>query len=276
MRGSEPDDVHLDCPTLTADEVTGAVYGARPGDEHDHRHTTNGSSPHRADNVQRLPNAPTNGSAPDDVYLDVPTLRVHEVKFELDDLRARVSLDAAVLKLLTLHVGADVELGRVKLTIRGVEAQAQLRVRLDNVAEILGRVMTTIDRNPQILEHLLADVGTAVKSIGTGTGQALEHVGAGADRAIGEIGRGAGSAVQDVGRGAGSAVQDVGRGAGSAVHDVGSGAASAVQDVAASTGATVEKLGHATASATGELGAAAPIVTQAEREGDAEHHVDRP
>jgi hypothetical protein len=271
MRGSEPDDVHLNCPTLTTSEVAGAVYGARHGDEHDHRHDTNGSPPHWADNVQRRPNAPTNGSAPDDVYLDVPTLRVDEVEFELDDLRARVSLDAAVLKLLTLHVGADVELGRVKLTIRGVEAQAQLRVRLDNVAEILGRVMTTIDRNPQILEHLLADVGTAVKSIGTGTGQALEHVGAGADRAIGEIGRGAGSAVQDVGRGAGSAVQDVGRGAGSAVHDVGSGAASAVQGVAASTGATVQDLGHATASATGELGAAAPIVTESEREGKTDH-----
>jgi hypothetical protein len=187
------------------------------------------------------------------VFLDVPKLNVEEIVFELDDLRARVSLDAAVLRLLTLHVGADVELGKVNLTIRGVEAQAQLRVRLDNVSEILGRVMTTLDRNPQILEHLVEDVGTAVKGVGAGTAHALEHVGQGADRALGEIGSGAGAAVHDVGRGAGAAVHDVGTGAGAAVRDVGSGAGAAVHEVGTATGSAVEDVGHETATTTRQL-----------------------
>ncbi|MFI9810068.1 hypothetical protein ACIHEJ_38210 [Streptomyces sp. NPDC052301] len=47
-----------------------------------------------------------------------------------------VALQAEVLDLLKLNVGADVTPGRVPLGISGVEAQAQLKVRLDNVALI--------------------------------------------------------------------------------------------------------------------------------------------
>jgi hypothetical protein len=145
-----------------------------------------------------------------DVFLDVPTLIVDELKFELDDLRARVSLEAAVLDLLKLNIGADAQLGRVSLTIKRVEAQAQLRVHLDNVAEIVGRVMTTVDRNPQILEELLKSVGTTVESVGSGAGRALEQVGSGAERALGEIGRGTGAAVEGVGTGTGSVLAGLG------------------------------------------------------------------
>src|SRR3954453_12807943 len=72
-----------------------------------------------------------------DVLLDVPVVKVDEINFELEDLRARVSLQAEVLDLLQLNVGADVSLGRVALEIKGVEAQALLKVRLDNVAAIV-------------------------------------------------------------------------------------------------------------------------------------------
>ncbi len=64
-----------------------------------------------------------------DVLLDVPVVKVDEINFELEDLRARVSLQAEVLDLLKLNVGADVALGRVGLEIKGVEAQALLKVR---------------------------------------------------------------------------------------------------------------------------------------------------
>ena len=73
-----------------------------------------------------------NGKIPD-VLLDVPVVKVDEINFELNDLRAQVSLHAKVLDLVELSVGADVYLGRVKLVIKGVEAQALLKVRLDNV-----------------------------------------------------------------------------------------------------------------------------------------------
>ncbi|WP_079125209.1 hypothetical protein [Streptomyces lushanensis] len=140
---------------------------------------------------------------PSDVYLDVPTLNIEEINLEVEDLSARVSLRAEVLDLLRLQVGADVELGRVQLDIKGVEAQAQLKVRLGNVAAIVNRVLTTIDRNPQILEQLTRGVGAAVQEVGTG-----------ARHAVGELGRGAGRAVEDVGRGVRETVGDVGDTAG--------------------------------------------------------------
>ena len=124
------------------------------------------------------------GGAPGepDVLLDVPVVKVDEINFELNDLRAQVTLRPKVLDLVGLSVGADVYLGRVKLQILGVEAQALLKVRLDNVVAILDRVLTTIDRNPQIIEKLAESVGSAVEDVGAGAALAVEDVGRGAGR----------------------------------------------------------------------------------------------
>ena len=108
-----------------------------------------------------------NGKIPD-VLLDVPVVKVDEINFELNDLRAKVNLFAKVLDLVELSVGVDAYLGRVKLVIKGVEAQALLKVRLDNVTAIIDRVLTTIDRNPQIVEKLVESVGSAVEDVGQG------------------------------------------------------------------------------------------------------------
>ena len=78
-------------------------------------------------------------SAEHDVLLDVPQLRVEEIILEVEDLRAHVSVQADVLNLLRLSIGADVQLGGVHLEIKGVEAQALLKVRLNKVAEIINR-----------------------------------------------------------------------------------------------------------------------------------------
>ncbi|GAA2438426.1 hypothetical protein GCM10010191_61990 [Actinomadura vinacea] len=159
----------------------------------------------------RAPAEPVRDGDPD-VLLDVPELRVDEITLEVENLRARVSLQAEVLDLLKLNVGADVVLGKVDLTVKGVAAQALLKVRLDNVARIIERVLETIDANPQILENVTRSVGLA-----------LEDVGGGAGRAVDEIGHGTGHAVRDVGGGAGRAVQDIGTGAGQGVRDIGAG-----------------------------------------------------
>src|SRR5918994_1226943 len=189
-----------------------------------------------------------------DVLLDVPVVKVDELNLEVEELRARVSLRAEVLDLLKLNVGADVFIGHVGLEIKGVEAQALLKVRLDNVARILDRVLTTIDRNPQLLEGLVEGTGTAIAKIGEGAGSAVEDVGDGAGSAVAELGEGAGSAVEDVGEGAGSAVEDVGKGAGSAVEDVGEGAGSAVEDVGDGAGSAVEDVGDGAGSAVEDVG----------------------
>lgn len=143
-----------------------------------------------------------------DVFLDVPVVKVDEIELEVEDLRASVSLQAEVLDLLKLKVGADVELGRVGLTIKGVEAEARLRVRLDNVREIIARVLKTIDANPQILEH-----------VARGVESSLEEVSSGAGEAAGALGRGTGGAVKDLGQGVGEAVEDVGEAAADLVED---------------------------------------------------------
>jgi hypothetical protein len=148
-----------------------------------------------------------------DVLLDVSELRVDEVSLEVDDLRARVSLDANVLELLKLHVGVDAELGRVQLTIKGVEAKVLLKVRLDNVARILDRVLDTIDKNPDIIEHLTTRIGQAAEGVGTDAGRAVGELGTGAGSAVGEVVETAGTAV-------GETVDEVGRAAGQTVDDV--------------------------------------------------------
>lgn len=103
---------------------------------------------------------------PSDVFLDVPALHVDKLDLEVDDLEAHVSLQAEVLDLLKLNVGADVRLGRVQLGIEGVDVQAQLKVRLHHIAAVVTRLLATVDRNPQILEQLTRGVGAAVEDVG--------------------------------------------------------------------------------------------------------------
>ncbi|MDT0615686.1 hypothetical protein [Streptomyces lancefieldiae] len=205
-----------------------------------------------------------------DVYLDVPQLKVDEITLDVEDLRARVSLQAEVLDLLRLNVGADVALGQVHLGISGVEAQAQLKVRLDNVALIINRVLTTIDRNPQILEQLARGVGSAVQEVGRGTGSAVEDVGEGAGYAVRDVGEGAGSAVRDVGGGAGEAVGEVGHGVGEAVEDVGGGAGGAVGEAGGAAGRAVEGVGDAARETGRAAGRTAEAVGAGETVGKAE------
>ena len=71
------------------------------------------------------------GGEEPDVLLDVPVVKVDEITFEVEELRARILLQAEVLDLLKLNVGADVFIGHVGLEIKGVEAQALLKVRLE-------------------------------------------------------------------------------------------------------------------------------------------------
>ncbi|MFJ3812502.1 hypothetical protein ACIPWE_39835 [Streptomyces sp. NPDC090073] len=197
-----------------------------------------------------------------DVYLDVPVLKVDEIDLDVEDLRARVSLQAEVLDLLKLNVGADVTLGRVHLGISGVEAQAQLKVRLDNVAAIIDRVLTTLDRNPELLHELARGVGSAVRDVGGGARHAVGELGAGTGRAVQDVGRAAGSAVQDVGRGVGAVAEDVGEGAGAAVRDVGRGVGAVAEDVGEGAGAAVQDVGRGVGAVAEDVGESAGTAVQ--------------
>ena len=203
--------------------------------------------PHESENDR------SGGDDAPDVFLDVPLLKVDEIDLEVEDLRAHVSLQAEVLDLLKLNVGVDATLGRVQLNIKGVEAQAQLRVRLDEVGSIIARVLDSVDRNPQILEQVTRGVGQAASDLGRGVGDAVDQVGEGAGEAVREVGQGARGATQQLGRSVGGAVEDVGEGAGSATETVGRGAGRTVEEVGSSTG---DAVGSVTRTA-GDVGRAA-------------------
>jgi hypothetical protein len=158
-----------------------------------------------------------------DVFLDIPVVKVDAIHLEVDDLRAHVSLQARVLDLVKLNAGVDVRLGKLRIDVKGVEAQALLKVRLDHVTAIVDRVLTTLDRNPELVKSLgrtLEQVGEGAEHALGETGEAVERVGEGAEGAVRDVGRGAGQAVGEVGEGAGQAVGDVGQGAGEAVGNL--------------------------------------------------------
>src|SRR5918992_1295923 len=79
-----------------------------------------------------------------DVLVDVPVVKVDEIDVEVEDLRAQVAVLAEVRELVQISVGAEARLGKVELKIEGVEAQALLKARLDNVTAILERVLLTL------------------------------------------------------------------------------------------------------------------------------------
>jgi pyruvate/2-oxoglutarate dehydrogenase complex dihydrolipoamide acyltransferase (E2) component len=93
-----------------------------------------------------------------DVLLDVPTLNVEEIDLEVEDLRVRVSVHAALADLVQINIGLEAELGEVKLGVKGVEAQAQLKARLDNVRAIFSEVLTSLQHSPQFFRQALERV----------------------------------------------------------------------------------------------------------------------
>jgi hypothetical protein len=195
-------------------------------------------------------------AGPPDVLLDVPELKVDLIHFELDDLDAHVALKANVLNLVKLNVGVDVHLSRVKLDIKGVEAEVVLKARLDHVTAIVDRLMTSLDRNPELVKGLsraVAEVGQGAGEAVDKTGDAAKDVGKGAQGALKDVGKGAGEATGDIGEGAGQAVGDVGQGAGQAVGDVGQGAGQAVGDVGQGAGQAVGDVGQGAGQAAGNL-----------------------
>ena len=127
-----------------------------------------------------------------DVLLDAPVVSIKDLNFELDALQAKVSLFTKVLDLTELSVGMNAYLDNVKLTIESVDVQALLKVRLENVTAIVDRVLTTIDRNPQIVKEIASGVGSAVEDVGKGAGQVGDSAGQVAQGATDAAGEAAG------------------------------------------------------------------------------------
>ncbi|KAK3368407.1 hypothetical protein B0H63DRAFT_75999 [Podospora didyma] len=97
-----------------------------------------------------------------DVYLNA-NVSVGEISVEVDNITAKVNLDAQVLKLLHFSAGVDVSIDRVRLLIQNVSAKVELEARLGNVVSMVDDVLRSIDLNP-IIATLGQDVGKIVNS----------------------------------------------------------------------------------------------------------------
>jgi pyruvate/2-oxoglutarate dehydrogenase complex dihydrolipoamide acyltransferase (E2) component len=123
-----------------------------------------GSNPREREDEQALSDPQQDGLAQDqdlqiaaeepDVTLDVPSLRVEELKLEVENLQTRIALQAELADMVKINVGVDMGLDMAKLEVKGLDAQALLKARLDNVRAILSQALETLDNNPQILGDL--------------------------------------------------------------------------------------------------------------------------
>ncbi len=111
-----------------------------------------------------------------DVLLDVSNLEVDRITLEVEDLRAHVSVLAELANLLSLSVGVDARLDRVKLEIEGVEAQVLLKVRLEHVRAILEKALDTVAQHPEILRVLARALSEVVRETLEGARATLDDV----------------------------------------------------------------------------------------------------
>jgi hypothetical protein len=116
---------------------------------------------------------PTNNGVPEemptrqdvDVLLDVPQLEVDRIKLTVRGLRAHVSVLAELANLVNLQVGVDARLDEVELEIDGVRAKVLLKVRLDNVRAILNHALNTVAEHPEILRALTRALNQLVSGL---------------------------------------------------------------------------------------------------------------
>ncbi len=168
---------------MTAAFLAGAMLAAPAlaQDNRDRRQTT----PRQPSALAQQ--AMASGTQPD-VLLDIPNLSVDEITLEVNNLQVHIALDARLANLLKLTAGADASIDNVKLSIKGVQAQATLIVRLENVRAILERTLQTLDNNPQIVTQLLSTVDNTVGTVGGVANNTVGTVGGVANTAVGSLG----------------------------------------------------------------------------------------
>jgi hypothetical protein len=115
---------------------------------------------------------PSNVTALDpepDVYLNA-SVHVGIIQLTVDNITAKVNLDAQVLQLLKFNAGVDASIDRVQLTILNVSAEVLLEARLGNLVLMINDVLKSLDLNP-----ILATLGKDLNHIVNNTVGTLQH-----------------------------------------------------------------------------------------------------
>ncbi|KAK3209174.1 hypothetical protein GRF29_69g1009587 [Pseudopithomyces chartarum] len=97
-----------------------------------------------------------------DVFLNA-SVSVGEIHIEVQNLTAKINLDAQVLQLLSFNAGVDLSIQRVNLLIQNVTAKVLLEARLANLVLMINDTLSSIDLNP-ILAELGNGLGTIINS----------------------------------------------------------------------------------------------------------------
>jgi hypothetical protein len=105
---------------------------------------------------------------PPDIYLNA-SVHVGEIDILVENLTAKINLEAQVLSLLTFNAGVDLSIDRVSLSIQNVTAKVLLEARLENLVLMIGDILNSIDLNPALVA-----LGTDLVNITNTTVGALE------------------------------------------------------------------------------------------------------
>ncbi|KAM0343786.1 hypothetical protein ACHAPU_008214 [Fusarium lateritium] len=119
-----------------------------------------------------------------DVYLNA-NVSVGEISIEVQNITAKINLDAKVLNLLNFNAGVDLGIDRVKLGIYNVTAKVELEARLGNILRMVDDVLASIDLNPIIatlgdnVKDIVGDVGDVIgggSGASDGSGESTEEL----------------------------------------------------------------------------------------------------
>ncbi|KAF2824542.1 hypothetical protein CC86DRAFT_468636 [Ophiobolus disseminans] len=108
-----------------------------------------------------------------DVMLNA-SVHVGEIFIGVDNLTAKINLDAQVLQLLQFNAGVDLSIEKVSLLIQNVTAKVYLEARLGNLVTMISDVLDSIDLNP-----IIAELGNGLGSIINDTAGLIGDVGGG-------------------------------------------------------------------------------------------------
>jgi hypothetical protein len=166
--------------------------------------------------------------------LDVPVLNIDELNLEVNELRAHVSSRAELANFVKINVGVDIYIDDLKLDIKGLEAQALLRVQLDRVLGTLDRALEAINNNPQILSEVVQDVDSAVDDTGGDASQRARE----SEQNVGSVPQ----------------LEDVAGHGGAETQDTGSSSDQLTDDTADEPGWTVDRSGDAVETSSSKPG----------------------